>query len=69
MLVLTQVAAGGLHGELLGDAAHSEHLPQPGQSPGLLGLLRQAHWSVEPELSLSLELHVFNSHDGIVIFS
>lgn len=45
-----QVEAGWLHGELLGDSAHSEHLSQPRQSPSLLGLLRKAHRSVEPEL-------------------
>lgn len=53
VLPLTQVEAGWLHGELLGDDTHSEHLPQPRQSPSLLGFLRQAHWSVEQELSLS----------------
>lgn len=69
VLPLTQVEAGWLHGELLGDSTHSEHVPQPRQSPSLLGLLRQAHWSVEQELSLSSELHVLISHVFIYLFS
>lgn len=68
VLPLTQVEAGWLHGELLGDSTHSEHLPQPRQSPSLLGLLRQAHWSVEQELSLPSELHVLISHVFIYLF-
>lgn len=51
---VVQVQAGWLHGELLGDSAHWEHLPQPRQSPSLLGLLRKAHRSVLPGLWVAL---------------
>lgn len=62
VLLPTQVEAGWLHGELLGDSAHSEHLPQPRQSPSLLGLLREAHRSVEQELCVRHKNRTFSSH-------
>lgn len=62
LFYFTQVKTGWLLGELLCDSAHSEHLPQPRQSPSLPDLLRQAHRSVEQRNFLCLESGTFSPH-------